>query len=236
MLIISRGEVKVISPDNEGLLAILKQGSFFGEIGLLRHMTRSCTVIAGTFCELKSLVRNDAEGIFVAYPHIYDRLFAEAEKRRLETRMKARLYNVNVLDNAHAVDVSSIVDVPAGEINRTSFVDGAADDKPLATVSSDSRINSFRTDDSIAVNRELDSMDSNLHEVQRLIETLMATQGRLSRVQERRQSIHLALSPLQPINSINSALFNDSSCKGDFRSSSPNRKRDSFREVQGSVR
>ncbi|KAF4315731.1 hypothetical protein BBO99_00009184, partial [Phytophthora kernoviae] len=64
MVIISRGKVKVISPDNDGLLAVLKQGSFFGEIGLLRHMTRSCTVIAGTFCELKSLERNDAEEIF----------------------------------------------------------------------------------------------------------------------------------------------------------------------------
>ncbi|KAF1783127.1 Cyclic nucleotide-binding-like [Phytophthora cactorum] len=128
-----RGKIKVISPDNEGLLVVLKQGSFFGEIGLLRHTTRSCTVIAGTFCELKSLERNDAEEIFDAYPHIHDRLFAEAEKRRLDTRLKARLYNVKVLDNAHAVDVSSIVEDPDGGTNSKSFVDGGADDKPPAT-------------------------------------------------------------------------------------------------------
>lgn len=238
MVIISRGEVKVISPDNEGLLAILQQGSFFGEIGLLRHMTRSCTVIAGTFCELKSLERNDAEEIFDAYPHIYDRLLAEAEKRRLETRLKARLYNVKVLDNAHAVDVSSIVDVPAGGTNRKFFVDGAADDKPLPTDSGEkrSRVNSFQTEDGIAVNSELDSMDITLSEIQRLVETLKSTQGRLSRVQERRQSIHMALSSTSSVNSINSTLFNQSSFDVESKSSSALRKRDSFREKYSSAR
>ncbi|EGZ21359.1 hypothetical protein PHYSODRAFT_488741 [Phytophthora sojae] len=199
MVIISRGKVKVISPDNEGLLAVLKAGSFFGEIGLLRHMTRSCTVIAGTFCELKSLDRNDAEEIFEAYPHIHDRLFAEAEKRRLDTRLKERLYNVKVLDNAHAVDVSSI---------------------PFRLV----RGNSFQTEDGIAVNSELDTMNINLDEILRLVETLKATQGRLSRVQERRQSIHMALNSPTPINSINSVLFTQAPARPDSRASTRNRE------------
>ncbi|KAK1938243.1 Potassium/sodium hyperpolarization-activated cyclic nucleotide-gated channel 2 [Phytophthora citrophthora] len=235
MVIISQGKVKVISPDNEGLLAVLKQGSFFGEIGLLRHMTRSCTVIAGTFCELKSLERADAEEIFDAYPHIHDRLFAEAEKRRLDTRLKARLYNVKVLDNAHAVDVSSIVEVPGpGGTTNQSFVDGAADDKPpapsLSSLGSSNkpgklvRGGSVQTEDGIAVDSELDTMNINLEEIQRLVEMLKATQGRLSRVQERRQSIHMALNSPTPIHSINSMLFTQSPVRPDSRHSTHNRE------------
>ncbi|KAG7382193.1 hypothetical protein PHYBOEH_010600 [Phytophthora boehmeriae] len=222
MVIISRGKVKVISPDNDGLLAVLKQGSFFGEIGLLRHMTRSCTVIAGTFCELKTLERNDAEEIFDGFPHIHDRLVAEAEKRRLNTRIKARLYNVKVLDNLHAVDVSSIVEVPGeeGKDNR-SFVDGASEDKPTTDPSVSSggsgkrgkfvQSHSFHAEDSSVVNNELDAMDVNLSEIQRLVEMLQAAQGRLSRVQEKRQSIHMALNSSTPATSLNSMLFSNGS-------------------------
>ncbi|GMF43801.1 unnamed protein product [Phytophthora fragariaefolia] len=234
MVIISRGKVKVISPVNEGLLAVLKQGSFFGEIGLLRHMTRSCTVIAGTFCELKSLDRNDAEEIFESYPHIHDRLFAEAEKRRMDTRLKARLYNVKVLDNAHAVDVSSIVEVPgSGDKNNQPFVHGAAEERspapPMSSSGSGSkphkltRGNSFQTEDGLAVNSELDTMSINLDEILRLVETLKATQGRLSRVQERRQSIHMALNSPTPIDSINSVLFTQAPPRPDSRASFYNR-------------
>ncbi|KAG7384787.1 hypothetical protein PHYPSEUDO_002240 [Phytophthora pseudosyringae] len=232
MVIISRGKVKVISPDNEGLLAVLKQGSFFGEIGLLRHMTRSCTVIAGTFCELKSLEKADAEEIFEAYPHIHDRLFAEAENRRLNTQLKARLYNVKVLDNAHAVDVSSIVEVPgSGGINSQSFVDGAAEDKPPTALMSSSgsssmpgNDNSFQTEDGAAVNSELDTMNINLDEIQRLVEMLKSTQSRLSRVQERRQSIHMALNSPTPINSINSVLFTQAPPPPGSRTATGNRE------------
>ncbi|OWZ17297.1 Voltage-gated Ion Channel [Phytophthora megakarya] len=194
MVIISRGKVKVISPDNE-------------EIGLLRHMTRSCTVIAGTFCELKSLDRNDAEEIFDAYPHIHGRLFAEAQKRRHDTRLKARLYNVKVLDNAHAVDASSIVEVPEDKFPS-----------PSLSSSGSVRANSFfQTEDGSSVDSELDSMNINLDEILKLIEILKATQGRLSRVQERRQSIHMALNSPTPVHSINAMLFTYSPVSPDSR-------------------
>lgn len=126
MVIISRGKVRVLSPDNEAILAVLKQGCFFGEIGLLRNMTRSCTVVSATFCELKSLQRRDAEEVFELYPQIHDRLFAESEKRRRDTRLKANFYNVKVLDNAHAVDVSNVEDQGEGNDHSQPFIHGAA--------------------------------------------------------------------------------------------------------------
>lgn len=196
MVIISRGKVKVISPDNESLLAVLKQGSFFGEIGLLRNMTRSCTVIAGTFCELKSLDRRDAEEIFDSFPQIYDRLFAEAEKRRKDTRLKVNLYNVKVLDNAHAVDVSSIVNVHGENPDLQPFMHGNFDagsgDSKMSRKKLP-RINSFQSEDGGVINSELDNMNHNIEEIQRLLEVLRDTQTRLTRVQQRRESIHAAL-------------------------------------------
>lgn len=124
MVIISRGKVRVLSPDNEAVLAVLKQGCFFGEMGLLRNMTRSCTVVSATFCELKCLQQRDAEEVFELYPQIHDRLFAESEKRRRDTRLKANFYNVKVLDNAHAVDVSNVED--HGENDHSQpFIHGA---------------------------------------------------------------------------------------------------------------
>lgn len=265
MMIISRGKVKVISPDNDTLLAVLKQGCFFGEIGLLRNMTRSCTVTAATFCELKSLHRKDAEEIFDLYPHIYDRLFAESEKRRQDTRLKAKLYNVKVLDNAHAVDVSSIDAIKGPDENGTSerFMEGglseqeqasrvnsmklpranrrssassiddlntgrgakqpAADNSVISEDGSSSgtstnlrqlvRGNSGLSDDSLksrrqsklvrqpsiqsednsVINNELDRLTRTIEDMQHLMDTLKAAQMNLARVQERRQSLHMAL-------------------------------------------
>ncbi|DBA02174.1 TPA: hypothetical protein N0F65_004809, partial [Lagenidium giganteum] len=200
MLIISRGKVKVISPDNDELLAVLKQGSFFGEIGLLRNMTRSCTVIAGTFCELKSLQRQDAEEVFDLYPQIYDRLFAEAEKRRRDTRQKAKLYNVKVLDNAHAVDVSSIDDVAENgqQVNSRPFTHGSEAEHSGSSQTGSSRFKLVRGnsqgEDGAILNSELDNMQLSIEELQRLLETFKETQQKMARLNERRQSLHQVLS------------------------------------------
>ncbi|OQR90977.1 Voltage-gated Ion Channel (VIC) Superfamily [Thraustotheca clavata] len=119
MLIIIRGKVKIIGPDNS-VVAVLKEGSFFGEIGLLANTSRSCTVVAATFCELKSLEQKDAEVVFALYPHILDRLYRESDKRKRENRTRSSFCNIKVLDNAHVVDKCSIDEIN-GEF-RTSPV------------------------------------------------------------------------------------------------------------------
>ncbi|TMW57004.1 hypothetical protein Poli38472_002929 [Pythium oligandrum] len=196
MAIVSRGKVKVISPDNGTLLAVLKQGCFFGEMGLLRNMTRSCTVISATFCELKSLMRKDVEEVFDLYPQIYERLFAESEKRRLDTRLKAKIYNVKVLDNAHAVDVSCMDEVPHddGSTSPKPFIHGLSE----AESSSGSkpkliRMNSLNADDG-AIFNELDNMNVNIEQLQRLLDSLRNAQAKLTKVHDKRHSLHQALS------------------------------------------
>lgn len=222
MVIISRGKVRVLSPDSDAILAVLKQGCFFGEIGLLRDMTRSCTVVSATFCELKSLQRKDAEEVFELYPQIYERLFAESEKRRRDTRLKATFYNVKVLDNAHAVDVSNVED--QGENDHSQpFIHGAAEtdgsggsqqggrgklvrgnsfqSEGSLTSSRRGKLvrgNSFQSEDSSVINAELDSMNLTLEEIERLLGAMKTAQANLAKVHDRRLPLHQALSAVRP--------------------------------------
>ncbi|KAF1327903.1 Voltage-gated ion channel, partial [Globisporangium splendens] len=208
MMIISCGKVKVISPDNEAILAVLKQGCFFGEIGLLRNMTRSCTVISATFCELKTLQRRDAEEVFNLYPQIYDRLFAEFEKRRRDTSLCTSIYNVKVLDNAHAVDVSNVKSQGKGGEHREPFIHGSTAASSSVPAMGDNRSegsclggkpklvrgNSFQSEESMVIHAELDSMGLSLQEIERLLESLKSAQTNLAKVHDRRLPIHQALS------------------------------------------
>jgi len=84
-------------------------------LGLLQNTTRSCTVIAATFCEMKSLEQHDAEEIFSLYPHILDRLYRESDKRKRENNNKSSFCNIKVLDNAHVVHKDTIDEVLANE-------------------------------------------------------------------------------------------------------------------------
>ncbi|KAF0697072.1 Aste57867_12219 [Aphanomyces stellatus] len=120
MLIIIRGKVKIIGADNRTLVAVLKEGSFFGEIGLLQNTTRSCTVIAATFCEMKSLDQGDAEVIFSLYPHILERLYRESDRRKRDNSNRSSFNSIRVLDNAHNVEKDMIDHVSdPGGFNRS---------------------------------------------------------------------------------------------------------------------
>jgi|UPI00048FD995 hypothetical protein len=68
MYILHRGEVSVISAENH-ILATLGEGSFFGEIALLKkNLRRTVTIKAMTTCILYKLTKNDLEQVFVKYP------------------------------------------------------------------------------------------------------------------------------------------------------------------------
>ena len=59
MYIIKRGEVRIVkrSPEGEVVLAELRRGDFFGEIGLLYKVPRSATAVAKTRCQLIGFFR-----------------------------------------------------------------------------------------------------------------------------------------------------------------------------------
>ena len=62
LYIVVSGRLKVIMSDKEGrevILAILNQGDFFGEMGLIDQAPRSATVVAIDSCELLTMTRAD---------------------------------------------------------------------------------------------------------------------------------------------------------------------------------
>ena len=59
MFFIREGEVEVLSSDNESQLAILREGSYFGEVGLLLTQKRSVSVRALTLCLFEVINQDD---------------------------------------------------------------------------------------------------------------------------------------------------------------------------------
>ena len=62
LYIVISGRLKVMMSDKEGrevILAILNQGDFFGEMGLIDQAPRSATVVAIESCELLTITRAD---------------------------------------------------------------------------------------------------------------------------------------------------------------------------------
>src|SRR6267143_5464210 len=62
LYVVISGRLKVIMSDNEGrevILAILNQGDFFGEMGLIAQAPRSATVTTNEPCELLTITRAD---------------------------------------------------------------------------------------------------------------------------------------------------------------------------------
>lgn len=77
---IHSGDVEVLSRDN-GTIARLGEGAFFGEMALISDSPRTATVRATTFCDLYCLPRDSFQRVTAAYPEF---------RRHVEEVMHAR--------------------------------------------------------------------------------------------------------------------------------------------------
>ena len=80
MYMISRGEVEVRDRGGK-VVRTLKDGDFFGEIGLLMSTPRTATVVAKTQCDLFVLKRADFSRILRDHPQFADRMITVAKER-----------------------------------------------------------------------------------------------------------------------------------------------------------
>ena len=84
LFIISKGRVKISRISDEGkevILAILKEGDFFGEMSLLDGHVRSANVTAIEDSELLMLKRNDFLNLLHSHPELSINLLKELAKR-----------------------------------------------------------------------------------------------------------------------------------------------------------
>eukprot|EP00002_Diphylleia_rotans_P006206 TRINITY_DN1553_c1_g2_i1.p1 TRINITY_DN1553_c1_g2~~TRINITY_DN1553_c1_g2_i1.p1 ORF type:complete len:1054 (+),score=191.69 TRINITY_DN1553_c1_g2_i1:69-3230(+) len=91
MYFLSRGEVEVVSGDGKTVFAVLKEGSYFGEIALLFAARRIATIRALGYCELLLLTKEDFDSVLNFFPTFAEsmrglaRQKIEEEKRKRES-------------------------------------------------------------------------------------------------------------------------------------------------------
>jgi len=78
MYFIAAGEVTVV---RDGSRFVLREGDFFGEMGLLDHRPRNADVISDGYCHLLLLSRRDFERLLSKRPEVRSLIEAVAMKR-----------------------------------------------------------------------------------------------------------------------------------------------------------
>lgn len=76
-----RGAVAVTSRDGESTYAELRQGAFFGEIGILMDIPRTATIVARTRCLLVVLKKEDLKKELPRFPEVERAIREEAQER-----------------------------------------------------------------------------------------------------------------------------------------------------------
>ena len=68
MYFIKEGEVEVLATDGQTRIAVLRQGAYFGEIGLLITGKRTVSVRALTYCIFEVIDKENFQDIMETYP------------------------------------------------------------------------------------------------------------------------------------------------------------------------
>lgn len=84
MYFIIQGELEVVSGDGKKIIAVLKDGNFFGEISLFKNSPRTASVKALTYSDLYILEKKNFVQILSRFPSVAEQLHAVANERNEE--------------------------------------------------------------------------------------------------------------------------------------------------------
>ncbi|SSD59859.1 uncharacterized protein SCODWIG_01620 [Saccharomycodes ludwigii] len=118
---IFRGSVKVTSPDGEITQATLKEGSYFGEIGILFNRPRTATVIAETKVLLGVLTSDNLNQVLPDFPIIERQIRDEAQERLAMQEMKRKAGVNNILVNVSGSTTNSSTNTVAVDTNTSNI-------------------------------------------------------------------------------------------------------------------
>jgi len=96
MFFIKQGEVEIIATDNKTRIAILREGAYFGEIGLLLTEKRTVSVKALAVCVFEVLGQEDFNFIMENFPE-QKRLLLRVANQRILTCTPADI-NVDTIN------------------------------------------------------------------------------------------------------------------------------------------
>ncbi|KAI9206670.1 uncharacterized protein BJ171DRAFT_16301 [Polychytrium aggregatum] len=94
MFFIVRGTVEITSEDLQTVYDTIKEGGFFGEVGLLRGISRTASIkVSSSDCDVIILTSKSLEKVLKEYPESFHIISLEAEKRYqlTEQRRKERV-------------------------------------------------------------------------------------------------------------------------------------------------
>jgi len=81
MYIIINGKVQVVSEDGSKTFDTMKNGAFFGEVGVVNNVPRTATIVAATNVDLIVLSKKSLDEVVKKYPECHKIILLEAEKR-----------------------------------------------------------------------------------------------------------------------------------------------------------
>ncbi|EPZ31424.1 Cyclic nucleotide-binding-like domain-containing protein [Rozella allomycis CSF55] len=100
MYFLLSGTVQVLSGDGKRVYNTIKEGSFFGELGVLFNVPRTATIKSVGWCTCLILTRKDLEDTLTNYPEIAERFRMIAETRMLQVSAartrKQRMDHINI--------------------------------------------------------------------------------------------------------------------------------------------
>ncbi|KAJ3372514.1 hypothetical protein GGF31_001955 [Allomyces arbusculus] len=92
MYFIRRGKVEVLSEDLTEVCDAMGEGTFFGEVSLIKMRPRTANIRAATHCDIRVLDKADLMRILEHFPDVAARIHAKADERleKLARRVSAR--------------------------------------------------------------------------------------------------------------------------------------------------
>lgn len=84
MYFVVKGTLIVFGNQQTGTIATLTEGSYFGEIALLKNVPRTATIYADSYCDLYSLNKKTFDQIIKKYPEIAAKIAFLVQKRQQE--------------------------------------------------------------------------------------------------------------------------------------------------------
>ncbi|KAJ3114467.1 hypothetical protein HK100_001653 [Physocladia obscura] len=106
MYFVVSGQVEIVSDDGAQIFDTVKDGDFFGEVGLLRNTPRTASVRISTFtCDVIQLNKTALETVLNEFPDSFQSIAIEADKRLQQVVSRNAAAVENVL---HHVEESSV--------------------------------------------------------------------------------------------------------------------------------
>jgi voltage-gated potassium channel len=88
MYFISKGSIDVLSDDESSVLANLNDGNYFGEIALIKEVSRTKTVIAKDYSNLYLLDKKNFDNLLKKYPNFKNHIYETIKKRQSKNKIK----------------------------------------------------------------------------------------------------------------------------------------------------